>query len=101
MDEQITVVAKFRAKPEATEKLIEIVLEMVRQTRLETGCLNYDFHRDLADPALFYMHENWTDEKALAAHFETSYFKAALTALPKLMVDPVEIHRLKIVEPKA
>jgi quinol monooxygenase YgiN len=31
------------------------------------------------------MHENWTHEKALAAHFETPYLKRALTVLPELL----------------
>jgi quinol monooxygenase YgiN len=40
--------------------------------------LDYDFHPDLEDPTLFYKHENWVQEKALAAHFEAPHLKAAL-----------------------
>ena len=101
MNEQITVIARFRARPETIEKIIETALEMVRQTRIEAGCLNYDFHQDLTDPTLFYMHENWIDEKSLEAHFETPHIKAALAVLPTLLVEPVEIRRLKTIGPKA
>ena len=101
MNEQITVIAKFQAKPEMIERIIEIASEMVRQTRLEAGCLNYDFHQDLADPTLFFMHENWADERVLAAHFETPHLKAALAVLPELLVEPVEIRRLKMVGPES
>ncbi len=101
MNEQITVIARFQAKSETVDKIIEIASEMVRQTRIEAGCLNYDFHQDLADPTLFFMHENWTDEGALAAHFETPHLKAALALLPELLVVPVEICRLRMVGPKA
>lgn len=101
MNDQITVIARFRAKPEMAEKIIEIVLELVNQTRTEAGCLNYDFHRDLADSTLFYMHENWANEKALAAHFETPHLKAALAAVSDLLAEPVEIRRLQMISPKA
>ena len=45
------------------------------------------------------MHENWANDKALAAHFETSHLKAVLAVIPELLVEPVEIRRLKRIDP--
>ncbi|MEP6925341.1 MAG: putative quinol monooxygenase [Pyrinomonadaceae bacterium] len=101
MSEQITVIARFKAKPETVETVIELVSKMVSQTRTEAGCLNYDFHRDLEDSTLFYMHENWASEKALAAHFEEPHLKAAFAVVPELLAEPVEIRRLRMISPKA
>lgn len=101
MSEQITVIARFKAKPEAVEKITEIILNLVRETRAEAGCLNYDFHRDLEDSTLFYMHENWRSKADLAAHFKTTHLEAVFEILPNLLAEPVEIRRLQIINPKA
>jgi len=100
MSEQITVIAKFKTKPEAREKLIEIVLKLVRLTREESGCLNYDFHCDLEDPTVFYMHENWRDAAALENHFKQPYIHEAFTAAADVLTEPVEIKRLQMISPE-
>lgn len=101
MSEQITVIARIKAKPENVEKVIDLMDNLVRLTRQEEGCLNYDFHSDLEDPTLFYMHENWANAEALAKHFEQSYMKETFAAAPELMAEPIEIRRLKLISPKA
>lgn len=101
MSEQITVIARIKAKSEKLEQVIELMQNLVHHTRQEEGCLNYDFHQDLEDPTLFYMHENWTSGDALKAHFEMPYMKEAFAAAPDLMAEPVEIRRLRMISPKA
>lgn len=101
MSEQITVIARIKAKPENVEKVIDLMDNLVRLTRQEEGCVNYDFHRDLEDATLFYMHENWVNAEALAKHFEQSYMKEAFAVAPELMSEPIEIRRLKLISPKA
>lgn len=101
MDERTTVIARFRAKPETVEKLVQIILILVQETRTEKGCLNYDFYRDLTDSTLFYMHENWQSAADLEAHFKTAHVKAAFEILPPLLTEPVEIRRLQMINPNA
>ena len=49
-------------------------IEMMRATKAqETGCLEYAFATDLADPALLHVVERWTDQGALSAHFTTPH----------------------------
>lgn len=101
MSEQITVIARIKAKPESADQLIEMMTNLVRQTRMEKGCLNYDFHRDLEDETLFFMYENWKSADALAEHFEQSYMKDAFARAPELLAEPLEIRRLKMLGDKA
>ena len=49
----------------ATQKAI---VEMVRASRAEDGCLDYAFARDLADPDTLVLFERWRDRAALEAH---------------------------------
>jgi quinol monooxygenase YgiN len=72
----ITVLAFIRAKPGREAVVRRELLKLVRATRREKGCINYDLHTDDADPRLFMFHENWTDKAALAAHAASPHMKA-------------------------
>ena len=37
----------------------------------ETGCVNYDLHQGIEDPAAFYFYENWETAEQLDAHRES------------------------------
>ncbi len=49
----------------ATRKAI---VDMVRASRAEDGCLDYTFAADLADPDTLVLFERWRDHPALDAH---------------------------------
>ncbi|MEC8773155.1 MAG: putative quinol monooxygenase [Pseudomonadota bacterium] len=49
----------------ATRKAI---VDMVRASRAEDGCLDYTFAADLADPDTVVLFERWRDRAALDAH---------------------------------
>ena len=66
----------------ATQKAI---VEMVRASRAEDGCLDYAFARDLADPDTLILFERWRDAAALEAHDKTAHmaeFQKVMAANP-------------------
>jgi quinol monooxygenase YgiN len=101
MSEQITVIARFKTKPETAAQFTALGLNLVQLTRQEDGCLNYDFHQDTEDETLFFMYENWLNAAALAKHFEQSYIREALAAAPKILAEPIELRQLKMISSKA
>ena len=60
---KLTVVARFKAKPGKEEQVKRELLKLLAPTRAETGCLNYDLHESLGNPAEFLFHENWAARK--------------------------------------
>ena len=69
------------------DRLTEAALAMVAATHEETGCIAYTFSRDLADPDTFVIFEIWSDDDALAAHFQTPHmaaFNAAMAGTQRL-----------------
>ena len=54
----------------ATRKAI---VEMVRASRAEDGCLDYAFAGDLADPDTLILFERWRDRAALDAHGKSEH----------------------------
>ncbi|MCD1591439.1 antibiotic biosynthesis monooxygenase [Qipengyuania citrea] len=57
----------------ATRKAI---VEMVRASRAEDGCIDYAFASDLADPDTLILFERWRDQAALDAHGKSDHMAA-------------------------
>ena len=69
------------------DRLTDAALAMVEATHKEAGCIAYTFSRDLADADSFVIFEIWTDDAALAAHFQTPHmaaFNAAMAGVERL-----------------
>ncbi|MDG5749742.1 putative quinol monooxygenase [Qipengyuania sp. XHP0211] len=64
----------------ATRKAI---VEMVRASRAEDGCLDYAFATDLADPDTLVLFERWRDQAALDAHGTSAH----MAEFQKVMAD--------------
>ena len=64
----------------ATHKAI---VEMVRASRAEDGCLDYAFATDLADPDTLVLFESWRDQAALDAHGKSAH----MAEFQKVMAD--------------
>ena len=52
------------------------MLEMMRLSRAEDGCIAYVYSEDLAEPGLIHVFEIWRDEAALHGHHTSPHFVA-------------------------
>ncbi len=95
---KLTVVARIKAKAGKEADVKERLLKLLSPTRSETGCLNYDLHQSLDNPAHFLLHENWTSQEALNKHLETVHIKNFLNQADQVLAEPVEITLWKQVE---
>lgn len=55
------------------ERFSTEIANVVDKSRKEDGCLVYSLARDVADPDLFILLEQWEDEEAFEAHFSSSH----------------------------
>ncbi len=72
---------------------IKHATEMARATQEESGCYTYNFYRAIDDSTCFRIYEEWEDEAALAAHFETEHM-----ARYRGLVDTLDIKSMSIVK---
>ncbi|MFW2349231.1 putative quinol monooxygenase [Qipengyuania sp.] len=71
------------------------MVEMIRASRAEDGCLDYTFASDLADPDTLVLFERWRDREALAAHGASAH----VAEFQKVMAaNPPESRDLRIYE---
>ena len=53
---------------------LAMMMEMMRLSRAEDGCVEYVYSQDLIEPTLVHVFEVWLDEAALKAHHDAPHF---------------------------
>jgi quinol monooxygenase YgiN len=71
----IYITAVIKAKQAYQEQVKAVLDNMVKQTRKEIGCLQYDLHQDISDPNTFIFYEIWQDKQVLDAHNQQPYIQ--------------------------
>ena len=100
--EQVSVIARAKARPGMEEELKQAIMEAVGPTRSEEGCINYDLHQSAEDPTEMVLYENWRSKADLDAHLELPHIQTLLEKLPDLTENGIEITLLEMVtEPTA
>ena len=94
-ESHLVVVARITAREGRTEEVAEALRDLIEPSRAEAGCLRYDLHQSQEDPHRFVFLEAWTDEAALAAHFQTDHFLKAGPRLEPLLASPPEIGQFR------
>jgi quinol monooxygenase YgiN len=89
--ESLTVTAQIKAKPGKESQVRQELLSLVDPSRTDDGCLNYDLHQALDNPAHFLFHENWTSEAHLERHLQKPELKAVLARVGQLVAEPPQI----------
>ena len=87
----LTVIAQIKAKPGQESLVRQDLLSLVAPSRKDAGCLNYDLHQALDNPAFFLFHENWTSKAHLDAHLQKPDLQAVLTRVGQLVAEPPQI----------
>ena len=96
----VTVIATITVKPGFEARAREALGAAVPPTREEPGCLAYDLHQSIADPAEFLFFERWASDEALAAHAaSTAPHRLALRdQLGEMIAGPPQVTRWRAVE---
>ncbi|WP_394202960.1 putative quinol monooxygenase [Shewanella waksmanii] len=77
---QLTIVANIIAHDDHIELVKAELIKLIKPTRTEEGCINYDLHQDEQNPAHFVFYENWQSRALWRQHMENDHLKAYLQA---------------------
>jgi quinol monooxygenase YgiN len=97
MSEPLTVIARFRAKSGQQSRALETLRALLAPTRVEAGCINYDLHQSIEDPALFVFYENWESAAHLEKHSQSQHLQAMRKVQAEIFASPPEVTRWKII----
>jgi quinol monooxygenase YgiN len=95
----IAIIGTLHIDPERRPEVVAEFRRMVADAVAEDGCVGYVVSADLDDENTFYIHEQWRDEDALAAHTSSPAFLAHRErAVGHLLGGVVRHHRASGVE---
>jgi quinol monooxygenase YgiN len=87
----IYVVATLTIKPETRAELIAAAKTCIGITRKEKGCILYDLHESMTDPARFVFVEQWETMEDLMAHGGNEHMKPWRKVVKECMTAPTKI----------
>ena len=90
-NKRITVLAVVTAKEGMEETVKQEVLSLVKPTRSEPGCINYDVHQATDEKSQFMFYENWESMEDLEKHREAPHLKAYRQKVGGLLAKPIEV----------
>jgi quinol monooxygenase YgiN len=97
MPGKITVVARFKAGDGMEGRLGELLLTLIKPSRSDDGCINYDLHQSIKDPTVFIFYENWLSKEHLDKHSATPHIQAFRSKATDLLAEPPELTLLEMI----
>ncbi|WHY73551.1 putative quinol monooxygenase [Fictibacillus enclensis] len=88
----IAVLATLKAKSGKEQQTQDVLLEVMKYSRNEEGCLHYNLHQAQADPQTFMLYELWSDQESIDRHMDTAHYKAYRTNIEPLIHDR-QVHK--------
>lgn len=83
--------AKITLKPGKREEIIPKMQNLIKATRAEPGCINYELYASTEDENVLMMFEKWESREALDSHIQTEHFKAFGAEIEEYLAKEMEI----------
>ena len=94
----VRVLARITARPDKIEELRSLLLDLVKETRKEKGCISYQLLQNKADPGDFTFVEEWEDDSVIDTHFTTAHVQDAFSKAASLLAKEPDIRRYDVIE---
>ena len=73
-----------------------LMQEMATASRLEAGCISYEFYASLTNPRQFLLFQEWASVEALQDHFQTAHMEIFLEQLPDILDGEIVTRRYEV-----
>jgi quinol monooxygenase YgiN len=87
------VFARIRGLPDKAEELRRRLLELVKLTQAESGCLSCEMIENRWDSTEFTLLEEWSLEEDHNAHFVTDRVRNAMKCFPALLTTELDLRK--------
>ena len=87
----IYVIATLTVKPEKRAEFIESAKACIAGTVKEQGCIAYDLHESVTNPAKVVFVEQWENAEALEPHRKSDHMRAFGRVVVNCLVGPPKI----------
>uniref|UniRef100_UPI0040473064 putative quinol monooxygenase n=1 Tax=Aliarcobacter sp. TaxID=2321116 RepID=UPI0040473064 len=92
---KVVIVAKIKIKEEFKDEILNELKELHKNTHaLDSGCLQYDLHKNLEDSNSFTFVETWENQELLDEHMTKEHFLAFVKKVENKL-ENLEISKLE------
>ena len=95
----IVVIARYRAKEGAEDKVAASLREYTPLTQAEPGCVAFAASQSREDPRDFILYERYLDQAALDAHISSPHYKSIARDRIRPLLDHRHVAFLDPIEP--
>lgn len=97
----IVISGHFKVAAKKREQLLLDMRPYIDGSRLEPGCVAYQWSADLSEPGIIYVFEQWTDEASLLNHFQCSPYQDTLKMFDAFDILEIDVnkYRVDLIEP--
>src|SRR5438309_1560135 len=81
----------LEALPGKENELEKTLISLIKPSKQESGCIDYDLFRSMDNPAVFMFYETWINQEAFAQHIAAPHIKAWLARKEELLAKPNEV----------
>jgi quinol monooxygenase YgiN len=93
----VRVVSRVSAQKDRENELKSILSSIIKPTRSESGCRNYELLQDPRHPTEFIFIGEWENPNMLNAHLASGHLQKAMNEISPLLAEPPEIRRFHVV----
>ncbi|SIT21225.1 Quinol monooxygenase YgiN [Chryseobacterium ureilyticum] len=94
---KIHLTAVIKAKEEHQAEVLEVLQNMVKETRKEEACELYNLHQGIEDKNHFVFYEIWKNKEGLAQHNEQPYIKAFGALIDEKLQETPQIYTTNLI----
>ena len=97
----IIVTARVPVHAEKIDGALNLVQTLTTASLAEPGCLSYRFYRDLLEPNIIFVFEEWESEAALDAHLGSPHMTLFRLQMPRFIAGELvtQIYTVSSVSP--
>ena len=91
----IVVTGEFRFEPGKDDALRAAMVEMMDASNREAGCLHYRFYRDVGNPEIYRVYEEWESDAHLAEHAASEHMQEFRARLKEIGVVSRDVKKME------
>lgn len=92
----IVLHAVFPLDPAKRDEALDLIEDLVEQSRAEEGMIDYRAATDVSEPNVVRFFEQYEDDAAFEAHSQTEHFKEFEASLPDLLMGEPDVLRFEV-----
>ena len=91
----LVVTGEFRFNEGKDQALHAAMVDMMNESAKEAGCHHYRFYRDVENPSIYRVYEEWESEKHLADHAASEHMKVFRGRLKEIGVVSRKVKKME------